>query len=155
MEELRKGLDIERTVRAERFFKSEVEAGRIQFRLRLDGRNWRMPFTIETTELETARQLLSRTGASLEKSLFSPVYENELNGDERDVAVYLDGEKALAWWHRNVARNADGIKGGRRRRYIPTSYSPCRERVRRSESLCLRQKAINSITSIPHINDKC
>jgi type III restriction enzyme len=27
-----------------------------------------------------------------------------LNGDERDVAVYLDGERALIWWHRNVAR---------------------------------------------------
>ena len=37
--ELRKGLDTERTVRAEALFKAEVKGGRIQFRLRLDGRS--------------------------------------------------------------------------------------------------------------------
>ena len=37
--ELRKGLDTERTVRAEALFKEEVKGGRIQFRLRLDGRS--------------------------------------------------------------------------------------------------------------------
>jgi type III restriction enzyme len=44
--------------------KAEVTAGRIQFRLRLDGRNWLMPFTIDTSEPENARQLLSRTGGA-------------------------------------------------------------------------------------------
>jgi type III restriction enzyme len=119
VEELRKGLDVERTARAEALFKSEVAAGRIQFRLRLDGRNWRMPFTVETTEPDTARQLLSRTGGPLEKSLFAPVYENELNKDERDVAIYLDGEKALTWWHRNVARTQYGIQGWRKAKIYP------------------------------------
>ena len=119
VEELRKGLDTERTRRAEALFKAEVAAGRIQFRLRLDGRNWRMPFTVETTEPENARQLLSKTGGPLEKSLFAPVYENELNNDERDVAVYLDGEKALAWWHRNVARTQYGIQGWKKAKIYP------------------------------------
>ena len=117
--ELRKGLDAERNVRAEALFKSNVEAGRFQFRLRLDGRNWRMPFSIETTEPENARQLLNRAGGALEKSLFAPVYENELNGDERDVAVYLDGEKTLAWWHRNVARTQYGIQGWKKAKIYP------------------------------------
>ena len=119
VEELRKGLDTERTARAETLFKAEVAAGRIQFRLRLDGRNWRMPFSMETTEPENARQLLSKTGGPLEKSLFAPVYENELNSDERDVAVYLDGEKALAWWHRNVARTQYGIQGWKKAKIYP------------------------------------
>ena len=87
VEELRKGLDAARHARAEALFKAEVTAGRIQFHLRLDGRNWRMPFSVETTEPENARQLLSKTGGPLEKSLFAPVYEAELNTDERDVAV--------------------------------------------------------------------
>ena len=56
--------------RAEALFKAEVVAGRIQFRLRLDSRNWRMPFSMETMEPENARQLLSKTGGPLEKSLF-------------------------------------------------------------------------------------
>lgn len=119
VEELRKGLDAARHTRAEALFKAEVAAGHIQFRLRLDGRNWRMPFSMETTEPENARQLLSKTGGPLEKSLFAPVYEVELNGDERDVAVYLDGEKALTWWHRNVARTQYGIQGWRKAKIYP------------------------------------
>jgi type III restriction enzyme len=119
VEELRKGLDTERTARAEALFKADVAAGRIQFRLRLDGRNWRMPFSVETTEAENARQLLNRAGGALEKSLFAPVYENELNSDERDVAVYLDGEKTLSWWHRNVARSQYGIQGWRKAKIYP------------------------------------
>jgi type III restriction enzyme len=119
VEELRKGLDVARDERAEALFKAAVAAGRIQFRLRLNGRNWRMPFSVETTEAENAPQLLSRTGGALEKSLFRPVYANELNGDERDVAVYLDAEKALTWWHRNVARSQYGLQGWRKAKIYP------------------------------------
>lgn len=119
VETLRKGLDAERNTRAEALFKADVEAGRIQFRLRLDGRNWRMPSAIETTEPENARQLVNRTGGPLERSLFAPIYENELNADERDVAVYLDGEKTLGWWHRNVARTQYGIQGWRKAKIYP------------------------------------
>jgi type III restriction enzyme len=119
VEELRKGLNEARNTRAETLFKSEVEAGRIQFRMRLDGRNWRMPFTVETSEPENGRQLVNRAGGPLERSLFSPIYENELNGDERDVAVYLDGEETLTWWHRNVARTQYGIQGWRKAKIYP------------------------------------
>ncbi|WP_417456145.1 DEAD/DEAH box helicase [Kordiimonas sp.] len=119
VEELRKGLEAARTARAEALFKAEVAAGHIQFRLRLDGRNWRMPFSVETTEPENARQLLNRAGGALEKSLFAPVYESELNNDEQDVAVYLDGEKTLAWWHRNVARTQYGIQGWKKAKIYP------------------------------------
>lgn len=119
VEELRKGLELERNARAEARFKAEVAAGNIQFRLRLDGRNWRMPTTIETTEPEDGRQLVNRTGGPLERSLFAPVYESELNGDERDVAVYLDGEKTVAWWHRNVARSQYGLQGWRKAKIYP------------------------------------
>jgi len=117
--ELRRGLDSARVARAEALFKAEVQAGRVQFRLRLDGRNWQMPDTMETTEPENARQILSKTGGPLEKSLFAPVYEAELNKDERDVAVYLDGEQALSWWHRNVARSQYGIQGWKKAKIYP------------------------------------
>ena len=119
VEELRKGLDTERAVRAEALFKAEVKGGRIQFRLRLDGRNWRMPFITETMEPENARQLVSTTGGPLEKSLFAPMYENELNQDERDVAIYLDSEDALSWWHRNVARTQYGIQAWQKAKIYP------------------------------------
>ena len=119
VEELRKGLDKEQTARAEAMFKAEVTAGRIQFRLRLDGRNWQMPFETETTQPENARQLLSRTGGPLQRSLFSPVYEDDFNGDEGDVAIYLDGDAALTWWYRNVARSQYAVQGWRKAKIYP------------------------------------
>ena len=119
VEVLRTELEKERNTRAEAIFRREVAAGTIQFRLRLDGRDWRMPFHIETTEPEDARQLLRTSGGPLQKSLFAPVYENEFNRDEREVAVYLDGEEALAWWHRNIARRQYGIQGWKKGKVYP------------------------------------
>ena len=119
VEEMREQLGRERDALAEALFKDEVAAGRIQFRLRLDGRNWRMPFQIDTTEPVGGRQLVNANGGPLEKSLFAPVYESEFNRDEREVAVYLDGEKALTWWHRNVARAQYGIQGWKKGKIYP------------------------------------
>lgn len=119
IEELRRGLGTERAARAEKLFKDAVSVGGIQFRLRLDGKNWRMPFTVEANEPVNARQLVGKTGGLLERSLFSPVYESELNGDEQAVAIYLDDDKALKWWHRNVARTQYGLQGWRRAKIYP------------------------------------
>ena len=119
VQELRRGLEQERTSRAEALFKDSVKAGDIQFRLRLDGRNWRMPFEMETTQPEGADQLPAKDGTPLSKSLFAPVYKDDFNKDERDVAVYLDGEGTLAWWHRNVARTQYGLQGWRRAKIYP------------------------------------
>ncbi len=52
-----------------------------------------------------------KDGNPVQRSLFSPVYEDDFNGDERDVAVYLDGDAALSWWHRNVARSQYAVQG--------------------------------------------
>ena len=119
VDELRKGLEKERNARAEALFKAEVGAGRVQFRLRLDGRNWRMPFSVETSEATNACPVRSLAGGSLERSLFLPIYKSELNSYERDVAMYLDGEKTLIWWHRNVARTQYGVQGWRKAKIYP------------------------------------
>jgi type III restriction enzyme len=116
---LRTALEVERGNRAETIFKNSVAQGRIQFRLRLDGKNWRMPFDIDTLEADNGRKLVSKNGGPLERSLFSPIYESELNSDEQGVAVHLDAEKALQWWHRNVARSQYGLQGWRRGKIYP------------------------------------
>ena len=113
VEELRKGLSRKRDELAEGFFRREVVAGRIQFRLRLDGRDWRMPFHIHTNEPENAPVL------NMNRSLFDTVYYNDFNADERNVAVHLDGEETLTWWHRNVARRQYGLQGWRRGKIYP------------------------------------
>lgn len=119
VEELRKSLDQRRTELAETLFKSFVASGQIQFRLRIDGRNWVMPFEMETTEPKTSRLIARKDGTLIDKSLFAPVYEAELNGEEQDVAVYLDADEALVWWHRNVARAQYGLQGWKRSRIYP------------------------------------
>ncbi len=119
IDELRKGLDLERTSRAEVQFKADVQSGRIQFRLRLDGNNWRMPHTVDTTEAVGARVLAGQNGTPVDKSLFAPFYEAELNGDEAGVAVMLDGNAAINWWHRNVAKVHYGLQGWKRGRIYP------------------------------------
>ena len=119
VEELRKELDEARDLRAEKIFRTAVASGRFRFRLRLDGRNWRMPFSVETAEPVNARQLNNYQGEALQKSLFSPVYEADMNADEKEVAIFLDGEQALTWWHRNVARAQYGIQGWRKAKIYP------------------------------------
>ena len=119
VESLRNGLNAARDEMAEALFKRDVAAGRIQFRLRVDGGNWRMPRASETTQAVGARQLIRYDGLAIQKSLFAPVYEEDMNEAERDVAVYLDGEAALSWWHRNVARAQYGLQGWRKARIYP------------------------------------
>lgn len=120
VEELRKWLEEQRGAKGEALFRTEVTAGRIQFRLRVDGNNWRMPFEAETYEPESGRQLLGKNGGPLERSLFKPLYEGDFSSqDERDIAVYLDGDQALRWWHRNVARTQYAVQGWRREKVYP------------------------------------
>ena len=109
LNELRQALDLERSARAEVLFRADVLAGRIQFRLRLDGANWRMPFTIETSLPVGARVLAAQDGTPVGRSVFSPFYEADLNTEERGVAVMLDGDGAIQWWQRNVALSIYGL----------------------------------------------
>lgn len=120
VEEMRRWLDEQRSAKGEALFRAEVAAGRIQFRLRTDGHNWRMPFEAETYEQEGADQLIGKNGGPLDKSLFSPIFKGDFSSqDEREIAVYLDGDSALKWWHRNVARSHYSVQGWRREKIYP------------------------------------
>lgn len=120
VEELRKWLEEQKQTKAESLFRAKVAAGAIQFRLRVDGKNWHMPFEAETYEPEGAPQLIGKSGGPLERSLFTPIYQDDFSSqDERDIAVYLDGEKALRWWHRNVARMQYALQGWKREKVYP------------------------------------
>lgn len=119
IDELRRWLEVKRDELAEVKFRDAVANGEIQFRLRVDGRNWRMPHTTDTSAVSGARQLLGKDGGPLTRSLFAPMYEADFNPDEKDVAVYLDGDSALNWWHRNVARNQYSLQGWRRDKVYP------------------------------------
>ncbi|MET4126897.1 DEAD/DEAH box helicase family protein [Roseovarius sp. MBR-6] len=118
---LRLALTKERDARAETVFRNGVRAGHIQFRLRLDGNNWPMPDHMPTTEPADAPDLKNGTGGPMERSLFCPVFRNELNDEEQNVAVHLDGDSTVKWWHRNVAKAGYGmsLQGWKRGRIYP------------------------------------
>lgn len=119
IDRLRSGLTKERDARAEAVFRALVKSGGIQFRLRLDGNNWQMPDHILSTQPPNAPHLTGADGGALKQSLFSPVYRNDLNGQEQGVAVHLDGDAAVTWWHRNVAKSNYGLQCWKRGRIYP------------------------------------
>jgi type III restriction enzyme len=121
IDRLRVALTKERDARSETLFRAAVKAGEIQFRLRLDGNNWPMPDHMLTSEAANAPHLTGSDGGALNRSLFSPVFRNELNGQEQNVAVHLDGDGTVKWWHRNVAKAGYGmgLQGWKRGRIYP------------------------------------
>jgi type III restriction enzyme len=134
LEELRKWIQGQRDLLAEEQFVADVTAERIQFRLRADRELWRMPMEIETGHLEGARQLQRTSGGPIERSLFSPVFEDDFDNPEQEFACYLDERNALRWWHRNVAKTGYGIQGWKKHRVYP-DFIFARERTGKSERI--------------------
>ena len=120
LEELQKWLQLQRDVLAEKQFMQDVSGERIQFRLRADRTLWKVPKEIETDRPKNAHRLQRNSGGHVEKSVFSPMYEDDFNGDEAEFACYLDEAKALHWWYRNVAQAGNyWIQGWRKNRVYP------------------------------------
>ncbi len=116
---LRKGLQIEQDCQAEAYFKKSVKNGGIQFRLRADGNNWKMPRAMMINQAEESRLLVDHDGVPVKTSLFEQVYRAEFNNEEREVAVFLDEQKTLGWWHRNIAKKHYGLQGWRKGSIYP------------------------------------
>lgn len=120
LEELRKHLIAERDKLAEQVFMEKVADQSIQFRLRTDTHNWKMPEFVWTDLGEKAEKLTRTSGDVVEKSLFAPAYKLEFNPDEEDFACYLDEHQALQWWHRNVAKAGQYyVQGWRKNKVYP------------------------------------
>lgn len=120
LEELRKFLISERDKLAEAQFVTYVASERVQFRLRADRHNWRMPYEMETDLPDVSPQLIRPDGNATEKSLFAPVYRADYNNDEAEFACYLDERSALQWWHRNVAKAGQyHLQGWRKHKVYP------------------------------------
>ena len=120
IDELRKVLSRYRDEQAAVLFSAGLDSGQIEFRVRGDAGDWIAPEHIWTIAEETARQLNGKTGQALERSLFIPVYAQDLNSEEQNVAVYLDAEAVIRWWHRNgTDRQSYAVRGWRRGNVYP------------------------------------
>lgn len=120
IDEARKALAKWRDGQAALIFAACLKSGHIEFRVRGDSGDWIAPDHIWTSAPDTAPQVPSKTGGALERSLFLPVYASDLNDDEKHVAVYLDAEAVIKWWHRNgTDRGSYALRGWRRGNVYP------------------------------------
>jgi len=108
---------------AESIFKERLEKGDICFRLLSAGDerlNWKLAETVEYTVTDADPVLRKRNGEPLERHIFEKVYQKEFNDElEKPVAWYLDGENAVKWWHRLVAKHDYYVQGWQRQRVYP------------------------------------
>ncbi len=107
---------------AEGEFRKMLAGGELSFQLIASGDaklNWELAQTMELDVTDDDKPLLRKSGEPLEKSLFSPVYQKQVNGLEKDVAWYLDGDKAIRWWHRIAVHQDWHLQGWQRARVYP------------------------------------
>lgn len=108
---------------AEALFKRKVEDGTIHFKLvgpPLEDLNWPLPHEIKTRVSKNEKKLKRHyTGDDVQLSLFEPLFEKDFNTFEQDVAIYLDEQEAVHWWHRVAARREWGLQGWLRRKVYP------------------------------------
>jgi type III restriction enzyme len=107
---------------AERVFRGKVGAGDIVFKLLaapFDDLNFAFEEVATANVADGAKPLFRHGMGELERSLYDRVFESDVNGYEKEVALYLDEASAVGWWWRIVARKGWALKGWRRGNIYP------------------------------------
>ncbi len=124
-EVLRQRVDDKVDKEAERIFCSKIRDNDIHFHLVTDRKlNYELGKTLEILVTDDEKPLSSQ-GKTVQQSLFEDVFESGFNRLEKDFALYLDGEKAISWWHRIAAKQEYAIQGWRRHKVYP-DFIACR-----------------------------
>ena len=117
VEELRKRAEAEKDRLAEDVFRELLRKKAIRFLMFRDTPGYRLPSKLKTRKGE---KLLNREdNTPLQLSLFEFVGEDSLNPPEKTVAWYLDEQKKLLWWYRNMSRQDYAVQGWKKNRIYP------------------------------------
>jgi len=81
--------------------------------------NWELAETLYLDVSDDDKVQSRKNGTPLEKSLFDPVYQKEINTLEKEVAWYLDADLAVSWWHRISVKQDWHVQGWQRNRIYP------------------------------------
>ena len=103
-------------------FRRMLAAGELSFKLVSSNDpvlNWALAETLELDVTDDDKQLLRKEGGKLERSFFEPVYQKQVNGLEKEVAWYLDEQKAVQWWHRIAVHQDWHLQGWQKQRVYP------------------------------------
>ncbi len=107
---------------AEIEFRRQLEANELSFRLEVSNDcklNWELAETFELDITEEDKIFRRKNGEELDRSLFNPIYQKQLNGLEKEVAWYLDGDRAIHWWHRIAVHSDWHLQGWQRNKVYP------------------------------------
>jgi type III restriction enzyme len=116
MEELRKLLYETREALSEQIFRQLLSDGTMKFYLLQGNAHCLLPTSVS---VRSKRQLTRVDGSPVQKSLFDYVPVEDVNGLEKEVALFLDNQHKLLWWYRNMARANYQIQGWRPHRVYP------------------------------------
>ena len=120
-DQLRRHVERESEEMAEKAFLAKLKEGNVQFSLEV-GTPYKLAQEFEIRTSEDAGLLPGGDGMQLRMNLFEPIYvEHFDSGLERKFAQYLDGQRALKWWHRVAARQRGDyyLRGWKRNRIWP------------------------------------
>jgi len=117
IEETRRQAESEKDRLAQEAFECLISKKEVRFLMLKDSPGYRIPPKIRGSA--GSRKLTREDGSQLEQSLLEFMYDDDLNSLEKGVAWYLDEQKKLLWWYRNMARSDYAIQGWRKNRIYP------------------------------------
>ena len=111
---------------SEKIFINKLEKGEILFRVikKPVDLNWIMPEEMDFVLGDEDKILRRKDDTDLQMTLFDRVYKKDFNNKdfnnyEEQVALYLDEEEAIRWWHRIVSRQGYYLQGWQKRKVYP------------------------------------
>jgi len=109
---------------AESVFRAKVKTGEIAFKLLaapLDDLNFEFEevLKVHVASGDDKAPLLHDIGTPLKRSLYETAFKKQVNGFEKDVALYVDGKDAVTWRWRIAARRDWGLQGWMKNKVYP------------------------------------
>ena len=119
VEQMRSDIEEQKEVASRTFFINKLKSNDIVFKLDATNSSWKLPQKITLQHVGKRKYLRRETDEQLSFSLFENYSERDFNEFEQRIAGYLDGGKALKWWHRVAARKEYGLQGWRKHLVYP------------------------------------
>ena len=111
---------------SETLFRAKLKSGDLVFNLNAvddPDLRWEAENTVNIRVVKGSSGLSHEDGSQLQLSLYDRVFSSELNGLEKDFALYLDenANQAIKYWHRFAARGVNGypLQGWRKHKIYP------------------------------------
>ncbi len=130
IEELKKILERQKYILAEKVFKKLVEKKKLHFFLISGKGGFVLPSRIK---VKSNKQLIRNDNTPIQESLFDYVPEENINDLEKSVAIYLDEQEKLLWWYRNMSRQDYHIQGWKKNRIYPDFIAANKNKTKKED----------------------